>query len=64
MISSQCRISIHSPVWGETIAVAYQKNVKKISIHSPVWGETTDISLLTILDKNFNPLARMGRDIG
>ncbi|SUN53813.1 Protein of uncharacterised function (DUF3264) [Streptococcus equi subsp. zooepidemicus] len=33
-----------------------------ISIHSPVWGETFSISTSASIIKNFNPLARMGRD--
>ncbi|VTS17367.1 Uncharacterised protein [Streptococcus equi subsp. zooepidemicus] len=34
-----------------------------ISIHSPVWGETWSHHDTTIFIPNFNPLARMGRDI-
>ncbi|HEL1199234.1 TPA: hypothetical protein TVL21_000545 [Streptococcus equi subsp. zooepidemicus] len=33
-------ISIHSPVWGETLSERWQFTSKFISIHSPVWGET------------------------
>ncbi|HEL1242669.1 TPA: hypothetical protein TVN95_000572 [Streptococcus equi subsp. zooepidemicus] len=35
-------ISIHSPVWGETIDPIYKVLTGDISIHSPVWGETID----------------------
>ena len=34
------KISIHSPVWGETPGQLVNAVETVISIHSPVWGET------------------------
>ncbi|SUN53812.1 Protein of uncharacterised function (DUF3264) [Streptococcus equi subsp. zooepidemicus] len=41
-------ISIHSPVWGETLREYHRDNITTISIHSPVWGETVSLKAYSL----------------
>ena len=34
-------VSIHAPVWGATLLVAFVGSDSGVSIHAPVWGATT-----------------------
>ena len=42
-------VSIHTPIQGVTMQVAYNDNQLQVSIHTPIQGVTTRISLDTSL---------------
>ena len=41
-------VSIHTPVWGVTIAEITANESKNVSIHTPVWGVTSYPFLLNL----------------
>ena len=56
-------ISIHAPAWGATMLVDLTLAEYDISIHAPAWGATRTRSSPCRRHCNFNPRARVGRDI-
>ena len=56
-------ISIRAPVWGATWCGAQAGSKQKISIRAPVWGATYGRKFRQSHIYDFNPRARVGRDM-
>ena len=56
-------ISIHAPAWGATICTANRTHNINISIHAPAWGATRPCQNGYGCSSDFNPRARVGRDV-
>ena len=56
-------ISIHTPAWGATWVIEFERCDKPISIHTPAWGAT--VQAFGRYDKRFyfNPHSRVGSDL-
>jgi len=61
--SLQRFISIHTPAWGVTAPDSDRFWCLNISIHTPAWGVTAAGSGHHYPHSNFNPQARVGRDV-
>ena len=56
-------ISIHAPAWGATCFFLISGTIEVISIHAPAWGATRGRPGTAGVVPDFNPRARVGRDL-
>ena len=60
--NNACKVSIHAPARGATLATRRSTRRARVSIHAPARGATPSVMSTLIDGRSFNPRARERRD--